>query len=231
MSTFKRRDVYTKVKDKKVFILAIPTIVIIIVVAIGMLLIFYNRNYKKMSRDDVKILSQKVAIIDNISCELVTNAGGIETVSDYKMKGNRMVCKTDGFTTYDNKDEQKIVQLVDSEKRAYTYSNYKSEIDDFRAMICSVAKSFEDEKYSYQFQKYETINGIKCVNFILQNDEVEFNIWLDRTSGMIVKMICHNKSDNQNETDSTLYFRYQIGNVSESQVQKPDLSGFEVTEL
>lgn len=218
-------------KDKKVFILAIPTIVIIVVVAIGMLLIFYNRNYKKMSREDAKILSQKVAVIDNISCELVTNAGGIESISDYKMKENKMVSKTDGFTTYDNKDEQRIVQLVDSEKRAYTYSNYKSEIDDFRAMLCSVAKSFEDERYNYQFQKYETINGVKCVNFILQNDEVEFKIWLDRSTGMIVKMICHDKSNSQNEMDSTLYFRYQIGNVSDSQVQKPDLSGYEITEL
>ena len=218
-------------KEKKVFILAIPTIVIIIVVFIGMLLIFYNRNYKKMSRNDAKILSQKVAVIDNISCELVTSVGEIETVSDYKMKGNIMVSKVDGFTTYDNKDERTIIQLVNSEKRAYTYSNYKSEIDDFKAMLCYVAKAFDEEEYEYKFLKYETINGIKCVNFILQNSEVEFQIWLDKNTGMIVKMICHNKLENQNTKDTILYFRYQIGNVSDEQVQKPDLSGFEVNEL
>lgn len=218
-------------KEKKVFILAIPTIIIIIFVTIGMLVIFYNRNYKKMSRNDAKVLAQKVAIIDNISCEMITNVYGKDSVSDYKLKNNKMISHVEGFTTYDNKDEQLIIQLIDSEKRAYTYSNYKSEIDDFKAMICSVAKLFEDENYNYEFNKYETINGIKCSNFILKNNEMEFNIWLDRSSGMIVKIICHNMADNLSEVDSTLYFRYEIGNVSDSQVQKPDLSGYEVTEL
>ncbi len=218
-------------KEKKVFILAIPTIVIIILVTLGMLVIFYNRNYKKMSRNDAKILAQKVAIIDNISCEMITNTYGKDIVSDYKLKNNEMISNVDGFTIYDNKDEQIIIQLVDSQKRAYIYSNYKSEIDDFKAMICSVAKLFEDENYNYEFKKYETVNGIKCVNFTLKNNEIEFNIWLDRSSGMIVKMICQNNLDGSNQVDSTIYYRYKIGNVSPDQVQRPDLAGYEVTEL
>ena len=59
-------------KEKKVFILAIPTIIVIIVVIVGIALIFYNRNFKKMSKDDAYVLASKVAVINNISCEVLT---------------------------------------------------------------------------------------------------------------------------------------------------------------
>ena len=56
--------------EKKTFILAVPTVIIIIIAIVGISLIFYNRNFKKMNRDDVKTLAQKVATIVNISCEI-----------------------------------------------------------------------------------------------------------------------------------------------------------------
>ena len=36
--------------EKKTFILAVPTVIIIIIAIVGISLIFYNRNFKKMNR-------------------------------------------------------------------------------------------------------------------------------------------------------------------------------------
>ena len=95
-------------KERKKFILAIPTILIIIVAIIGISLIYYNRNVKKMTRDDIKLLSQKVATIDNISCEVITSNStdnNNQSVEDYKLKDGIMLSRADDFIIYDNKNE------------------------------------------------------------------------------------------------------------------------------
>ena len=77
---------------KKNFILAVPTIIIIIVVIAGISTIFYNRNFKKMNKEDVKTLAQKVATINNISCEIITESSEenvSKTISDYKLNNNK----------------------------------------------------------------------------------------------------------------------------------------------
>ena len=84
-------------KEKKKFVLVVPTVVIVLAIA-GILMIFYNRNLKDMSREDAKSLAQKVAIIENISCEIVTESNEIEQgqyVVDYKLKDNKMVYRTE----------------------------------------------------------------------------------------------------------------------------------------
>ena len=148
-------------KEKKVFILAVPTIVIIFVFIFGMLFIFYNRNFKKMSREDAKALASKVALIDNISCEIITKDNvddGFETVSDYKLKNNKLISKVDSFSIYDDRDEKVLIQIDEDAKVAYMYSDYKSEIDNFKNLICSAEKLLESEDLEYKFKEYSTVN-------------------------------------------------------------------------
>lgn len=221
-------------KEKKIFILAVPTIIVIIIFIIGVSAIFYNRNFKKMSRDDVKSLAQKVALIDNISCEIVTKSSEdsvSDVISDYKLKDDKLISEIGSFRIYDNKNEQVLIQIDDAEKKAYVYSEYNSEIDDFRAMICSAEKLIENDSFEYEFKEYTTVNGIKCVNFVLKSSDVSYNIWLDRSSGMIVEMKCEFFSESGEDISNTLYFRYQLDSVADDIVKKPDLSGYEIIEL
>ena len=94
-------------KEKKTFILAVPTLIIFVVVVVGICMIFYNRNFKKMTKDDVKILAQKVATINNISCEVLTESSEADvtsTISDYKLCNGKLVSNVDNFKMYDDKN-------------------------------------------------------------------------------------------------------------------------------
>lgn len=221
-------------EEKKNFILAIPTVIIIVVVVIGISLIFYNRNLKKMSREDARKLAQKVATIDNISCEIVTETderADENSVVDYKLKGKQMISKTDYYKIYDNESDSSKIQIDENEKVAYVYNEYKSEIMAFREMLCTVEKMLESSDYNYEFLGYETMNGINCVSFTLSSSDSDFNIWIDKSNGMIVKMECHYHMDGIEDINTVMYYRYQIGNVKDDDVAKPDLTDYSIIEL
>lgn len=220
--------------EKKTFILAVPTVIIIIIAIVGISLIFYNRNFKKMNRDDVKTLAQKVATIDNISCEIAIesseeNVGS--SISDYKLKDGKLISKIDTFEIYDNKDEHSLIQIDRDSKEAYVYSEYDSQIDDFEAMLCTAEKLLESNDYEYIFKDYETVNGVKCVAFSLSNTNTTFDIWLDKSNGMIVKMVCNYSAEGEKTISTTMLYRYKIGSVTDEEVQKPNLEGYTIIDL
>lgn len=220
--------------EKKTFILAVPTVIIIIIAIVGISLIFYNRNFKKMNRDDVKTLAQKVATIDNISCEIAieSSEGNVgSSISDYKLKDGKLISKIDTFEIYDNKDEQSLIQIDRDSKEAYVYSEYDSQIDDFEAMLCTAEKLLESNDYEYIFKDYETVNGVKCVAFSLSNTNTTFDIWLDKSNGMIVKMVCNYSAEGEKTISTTMLYRYKIGSVTDEEVQKPNLEGYTIIDL
>lgn len=220
--------------EKKTFILAVPTVIIIIIAIVGISLIFYNRNFKKMNRDDVKALAQKVATIDNISCEIAIESSeeNVESsISDYKLKSGKLISKIDTFEIYDNKDEQSLIQIDRDSKEAYIYSEYNSQIDDFEAMLCTAEKLLESNDYEYIFKDYETVNGVKCVAFSLSNTNTTFDIWLDKSNGMIVKMVCNYSAEGEKTISTTMLYRYKIGGVTDEEVQKPNLEGYTIIDL
>ena len=220
--------------EKKTFILAVPTVIIIIIAIVGISLIFYNRNFKKMNRDDVKTLAQKVATIDNISCEIAIESSeeNVESsISDYKLKDGKLISKIDTFEIYDNKDEQSLIQIDRDSKEAYVYSEYDSQIDDFEAMLCTAEKLLESNDYEYIFKDYETVNGVKCVALSLSNTNTTFDIWLDKSNGMIVKMVCNYSAEGEKTISTTMLYRYKIGSVTDEEVQKPNLEGYTIIDL
>lgn len=220
--------------EKKTFILAVPTVIIIIIAIVGISLIFYNRNFKKMNRDDVKALAQKVATIDNISCEIAIESSEENvksSISDYKLKDGKLISKIDTFEIYDNKDEQSLIQIDRDSKEAYVYSEYNSQIDDFEAMLCTAEKLLESNDYEYIFKDYETVNGVKCVAFSLSNTNTTFDIWLDKSNGMIVKMVCNYSAEGEKTISTTMLYRYKIGSVTDEEVKKPNLEGYTIIDL
>lgn len=220
-------------KERKKFILAIPTILIIIVVVIGISLIYYNRNVKKMTRDDIKLLSQKVATVDNISCEVIASNStdnSNQSVEDYKLKDGIMISRADDFVIYDNKNEQTLMQIDDEEKLVYTYSEYNSEIDVFMKRLLTVESLLENEENDYIFKDYATMNGIKCVNFEIKNADTTFEIWLDKKTGMIVRMDTH-YGEGESSVNVSVVYRYQINNVTDEDVVKPNTDNYSVIEL
>lgn len=220
-------------KEKKIFILAVPTIIIIVIAIIGISLIFYSRNFKKMSKEDVKLLAQKVAKIENISCEVVTTTDkeeGIQSVEDYKLKNGVMISKVDDFVIYDNKETQTLMQIDDEEKLVYTYGQYNSEIDNFKTMLLTAESLLMNDKNEYVFKDLVTMNGIKCINFELKNNDTVFEIWMDKKTGMIVKMDTHYGTGDSQMNISVVY-RYQIDNVKDEDIVIPDTTGYKVINL
>lgn len=220
-------------KEKKIFILAVPTIIIIIIAIVGIFLIFYSRNFKKMSREDVQFLAQKVANIENISCEVVTTTDkeeSIQSVEDYKLKNGVMISKVDDFVIYDNRNTQTLMQIDDDEKLVYTYGKYNSEIDNFKTMLLTAESLLMNDKNEYIFKDFITMNGIKCINFELKNNDTVFDIWMDKKTGMIVKMDTHYGTGDSQMNISVVY-RYQIDNVKDEDVDMPNTTGYKVINL
>ena len=48
---------------------------------------------------------------------------------------------------------------------------------------------------------------------------------------MIVKMECNYSSEESQSISTTLYYRYQLNNVTDEDVQKPNLDGYNVNQL
>lgn len=78
---------------------------------------------------------------------------------------------------------------------------------------------------------YEMMNGIKCVAFKLFKDDSTFNVWIDKTNGMIVKMECHYYMADSEKIDTVMYYRYKIGEVKDEEVKSPDLTGYSTIQL
>lgn len=220
-------------KEKKIFILAVPTIIIIVIAIVGISLIFYSRNFKKMSKEDVKLLAQKVVKIENISCEVITTTdkeASIQSVEDYKLKNGVMISKVDDFVIYDNKETQTLMQIDDEEKLVYTYGKYNSEIDNFKTMLLTAESLLMNDKNEYIFKDFVTMNGIKCINFELKNNDTIFEIWMDKKTGMIVKMDTHYGTGDSQMNISAVY-RYQIDNVKDEDIAMPNTTGYKVINL
>ncbi len=221
-------------ENKKKFILAIPTIIIIIVTIVGISLIFYNRHFKKLSRDDAKILAEKVTNINNISCEIVTEStvpGASQYTVDYKLKDNKLITKNNDYLTYENDDENSKIQIDDTEKVAFTFKEYESDIQIFKESLCYALQLLKSDECEYKFLKYETMNGIKCASIELTEGNAKFNFWLDKKTGMIVKFEGNDYIEGIGEVTVTRYYRYQIDSVKDEDVAKPDLTDYTIEEL
>ena len=218
-------------KEKKVFILGIPTIVIIIVVILGVSIIFYNRNFKKMNKADAFALAEKAAIINNASCEILTETQYGTTRVDYKVKDNIVLSNTAGnggeYTIYD--DGNNKLQIDVENKEVYVYHDYQMEKDIFMQEICQVAKLLESEDYQYTFVEYTKMNGIKVAHFKLEDKNGTYDIWIDRTSGMVQEVDYVSKQFEDEWVKK--HYRCSLDTVTDDDIKKPDIDGYEKIDL
>ncbi|MBR3152853.1 MAG: hypothetical protein IKF52_04540 [Clostridia bacterium] len=218
-----------KKTEKKTFILAVPTVIIIIVFLIAMPVMIYRKNFKPLSRDEAITLSEKNLSIDNISCEVITKSND-EKVVDYKFKDNTLYSNYND-STIELTEEDKCTYVDLKEKELYTY-NSKNNIDNFKSVLNSAREILENDDYEYEFKKYEKINGIKAATFSLKKDGSEFTISLDRETGMPLKIDGEYYVKNEDKTDSiTTIFRYQIGQVKDEDLKLPDTEGYNIVNM
>ncbi len=218
-------------KEKKKFILAIPTIIIIFIFIIGMGIMIYQKNYKPLSREDAIFLSKKVLSIDNISCEVVTQ-GEEEKIVDYKFKNNILLTRYNtSIEITDGNENNKCTYIDTSEKEKYIY-NSANNIDSFKSLIYTAVEVLENKDYEYEFLRYEKVNGIKSVSFKLKQVDSSITIWLDRKKGMPIKIEGeYNLEDEENTTKITTIYRYQIGQVKDEDMEIPDTTGYNIIQM
>lgn len=221
-------------KEKKTFILAVPTVIIIIVFLIAMPYLVYRKNYKPLSREQAVTLSKKVLSISNISCEIITqNENEDEKVEDYKFKDNVLLSKySNVIELTDGNDNNRCTYLDLTEKSKYIY-NSPENIEKFKSYLNVAIEVLEDENYDYEFLKYEKMNGIKAAAIELSKNDATITIWLDRESGMPIKMIeeYNIQSEKEKQSKITTIYRYQIGKVDDDALKLPDTTEFETTKM
>ena len=217
-------------QEKKKFILAVPTVIIIIIFIVAMSYLVYNKNFKPMTKEEALSLAQKAVNIDNFSCQVVTKQGDLETINDYKRKGNMVYMEAEDYKEYLNIDTSECVYIDDENKEAYTYTS-DSVLESYNEIIYIGIQSLEDESFTYSFNKYEKINGIKCAAINLSSDSINADLWLDRDTGMVAKFVITYKAEGMEDSATTYIYRYQIGNVTDENVKVPDLSDYTLLEM
>ena len=65
----------------------------------------------------------------------------------------------------------------------------------------------------------------------LKSTNTTFDIWLDKSNGMIVKMVCNYSAEGEKIISTTMLYRYKIGSVTDEEVQKPNLEGYTIIDL
>lgn len=215
-------------EEKKKFILAIPTIVIIILFVIIMSFLVYRKNFKPLSKQEALELAEKSLSIDNISCEVVTQDEG-EHIVDYKFKDNKLVIINDNYFEYVDGDTSNCIYIDNSAKEVYKYSSV-SEIDGFKSLIGVSVGLLDNNDYEYKFLKYEKLNGIKCAKIQLTNSDTKIVLWIDRDTGMTVKVVGDYTSQDSENAQITNLYRYQIGKVKDDDLKIPDTTDYVVME-
>lgn len=216
-------------QEKKKFILAVPTVIIIIIFIIALAYLIYSKNFKPLSKEKAIELAEMAVTIDNFSCQLVIEQDGEEFVTDYKRKDNIVYMKGVDYEEYLNIDTSECVYVDRENKEAYTYTS-DSVLESYNTRLYAGIQSLENGDYSYTFNEYEKVNGIKCASITLSNDSENIDMWIDTKAGMITKYVITNKSE-EDGNSATYIYRYQIGNVTDEDVKVPDLSEYTVLEM
>ena len=217
-------------QEKKKFVLAVPTVIIIIIFIIALGYLIYSKNFKPLSKEKAIELAEKSVTVDNFSCQLVIEQDGEEIVADYKRKENMVYMKEIDYEEYLNIDTAECVYVDRENKEAYAYTS-DSVLESYNTRLYAGIKSLEDENYSYTFNKYEKVNGIKCASITLDSDLENINMWLDTKTGMVTKYVVTNKSEGGDKFPITYIYRYQTGNVTDDDIKIPDLSDYTVLEM
>ena len=185
-------------QEKKKFILAIPTIVVIIIFIIGMCLIYYNKNYKPLSREDALNLAKRAVTIDNLSCQVVVKQTDSETTTDYKRLGSKICSKSNDYIELINLDNNESTYIDKENKEVYKYVS-NSVLESYNSTIYIGVQVLQDNSMKYSFEKYEKFNGIKCAVVKVFDNSTEYTMWIDRDTGMLAKFKVLYRADEEED--------------------------------
>lgn len=216
--------------EKKKFILAVPTVIIIIIFIVTMCFMIYNKNYKPLTKEEAMHLAERAVTIDNLSCQIMAKQEEKESVVNYKRKGNMVYRESDGCEEYLNIETSECVYIDEENKEAYKYIS-DSVIESYNEMIYIGIQSLKDENVEYKFKNYEKVNGIDCAAINLSNENTVMDLWLDRENGMVTKFAITYKVEGMEDSTTTYIYRYQIGKVTDENITVPDLSDYVVMDM
>ena len=126
-------------------------------------------------------------------------------------------------------DGNNKVQIDKEGKEAYVYHDYQAEKDIFMQELCQVAKLLENNTYQYTFVEFTKMNGLKVAHFKLEDQNSTYDVWIDRTTGIVQQIDYVNKT--QEDEWFKKHYRYSVDSVTDDQVKKPDLTDYEIIDL
>lgn len=216
--------------EKKKFILAVPTVIIIIIFIVTMSYMVYQKNYKPLTKEEAMHLAERAVTIDNLSCQIMAKQEDKESVVNYKRKGNIVYRESDNCEEYLNIETSECVYIDVENKEAYKYTS-DSVIESYNEMIYIGIQSLRDESLIYKFVNYEKVNGINCAAVNLTGENTVMDLWLDRDTGMVTKFTITYKADGIEDSTTTYIYRYQIGKVTDENITVPELSDYIVMDI
>lgn len=212
-------------QEKKKFILAVPTVIVIIIFIIGMSLIYYNKNYKPLSQEEALNLAKRAVAIDNLSCQVVVKQNDNESTTDYKRNSSKVYIKADDYIELVDTKSNECTYIDEENKEVYKYVS-DSVLESFNSIIYAGIQALQDSTMSYSFEKYEKINGIKCAAVKVKDKSTEITMWIDRDTGMLAKFEIVYKADEEEDSKTEYIYRYQIGSVTDDDLKLPSTEDY-----
>lgn len=205
--------------------IALIFLIIIIIILLVLIGISRTGNRTTYLREDVISLMKNGEEYDNYCCEYIKL--GEKTIR--KIKGNKMVVATDDMTVYIDYDINKQTVLKNTENIAIVSSLSSSKLIKMNKIYyqecIDILNDFEN--YEYKFITTEKINEFKCIKIALSNESINYEIWVDISSGLVTKISCSNKEN----SNVTIEYNLKLNSITDEDVKMPDLSKYKVTEL
>lgn len=212
-----------KVEKKKKHTI-LKTILMIIIVALVLFIIHSARNY--IIVDNIIAKQEKLKKATNYSFE--TNYTNQNTTMKYYCKDNTIMIVKDSDTgkvvIWSNKDRKETIYLNLRELTATV--NDEEVIDSFYNLkpVGLIRNAEESRGFDFMyFITSETVNGRDCykVSWIFGGETA----WYDKENGTMLKMT----TDGQEEDYVTEYSNWKFNELTDEDMSRPNLMGYEVT--
>lgn len=208
-------------KKKKHTILKV--VLTIIIVALVLFIIHFARNY--IIVDNIMAKQENLKKSTNYSFEM--NYTNQNTTMKYYRKDNAMILVKDSNTgkvvIWSDKDRKETIYLNLRELTATV--NHEEVIDSFYNLkpVGLVRNTEETRGFDFMyFITSETVNGRDCykVNWIFGGETA----WYDKENGIMLKMT----TEGQKEDYVTEYSNWKFNELTDEDMSRPNLMGYEV---
>ncbi len=235
--------------EKKYLLKILILVIVVLLIIFGIKILNKPKGQKEVSLEEINALLEKGDSITNYKCEVDSN--GVKTIIQHKDKKEKIEASTADQTkviVYNDYEKEEGILLSEEKKTAIKYNNI---LDDTHVLkkqkeeLDEVLKKCKTGEYSYKYIGEEKIRNEDCIvieiSFEYQtNGGYDFNgelskyngetitnkIWINKEHGVIEKI-----ENNFSNIKTTAEFNYEYNNVTDEDVQLPDLSDYNFIEV